>query len=298
MAGPAEVGSRPSPELDDVAPRALFGGLADESWIWLHLEGCDRCPFLARYLPSLPGNVLGGRVTDTTGSAALETGFRIYILFKQLYERHAGPMVPSCRILDFGCGWGRVTRFFLRDVEPENLIGIDIDETALEACRETNRWCCFERCDVFPPTGFEAGSFDLVYAYSVFSHLSEEAHLRWLAEFERILKPDGILLLTTLGRDFIERSSEWAVRDDSSFLRAWQRQAAGVFLPTESWLAAYDRGEFCYRVIDEAENPHFGFACVPERYLRRVWARDLIVREFRPGEPGLQPLIVCSKRRQ
>ena len=97
MAGQAKIGPRPSTELDDVVPRALFGGLTDESWIWLNLEGRDRCPFLGRYLPSLPGTALEGRVTAQTGQAALETASRLYILIKRAVRevrRRDAPLVP------------------------------------------------------------------------------------------------------------------------------------------------------------------------------------------------------------
>ena len=174
-------------------------------------------------------------------------------------------------------------------------MGIDIDETALAACRETNRWCRFEACEVLPPTEFEAGSFDLIYAYSVFSHLSQEAHLRWLEEFKRILRAGGMLLLTTLGRDFIERSTDWTMQEPAS-LAAWQRQAAGAFSPADDWLAAYDRGELCYRPVDEQKNPHFGFTCIPERYVRTVWSRHFIVPGVPsvPGQPASRDRVARS----
>ena len=49
----------------------------------------------------------------------------------------------------------------------------------------------FEQSAVEPPLRFADGSFDIVYAYSVFSHLSERVQLRWVEEFARILRPGG-----------------------------------------------------------------------------------------------------------
>jgi SAM-dependent methyltransferase len=290
----------PTP-LDPLTPRSLFGGLTDDQWRWLHLEGRVSCPFLTRYLPSLPDQRLQDRLTATSGDTALEWGGHAYELFKQLYEKHAGPLSPTSRVLDFGCGWGRVIRFFLRDVEPTNLVGIDVSEEAIAACLETNHWCRFERCGTLPPTALESQSFDLAYAYSVFSHLSEEAHLRWLVEFERLLKPEGLLIVTTLPRAFLAVCSEWAAEDDDQDRPAWQRQAIACLTPIEHFLSAYDRGEFCYAPLSE-DRPHFGLASISEQYVRSTWIRHLEVLEFIPARdlssPGFrQDVIVCRNRR-
>jgi len=55
-----------------------------------------------------------------------------------------------------------------------------------------------------PPVEFPAGFFDIIYAYSVFSHLNEDTHLKWIEEFSRILKAGGLLLVTTQARRFID----------------------------------------------------------------------------------------------
>ena len=190
--------------LDGVPPFELFGGATDEAWRNLHLEARETCLFLNRYLPSLTGDPdFEESMVGVSGIPALRQGFQIYEIFKALYEKYAGPISPDNCVLDFGCGWGRVIRFFLREVAPDNLIGLDAYEPALAACRKTNRWSQFFRCDVLPPTELKSGSFDLIYAFSVFSHLSEEAHWRWLEEFKRILRPSGVLVLTTFQRDFL-----------------------------------------------------------------------------------------------
>jgi SAM-dependent methyltransferase len=291
------VGETPPLPLDHVTPVTLFGGLDDVTWRWAHLEGRELCPFLERYLPALPDDSLQSSFVGSSGVAALAGGFEAYDLVRGLYVKHAGPLVRSGRILDFGCGWGRVIRYFLKDVEPENLIGIDKNERAIAVCKTTNAWCRFEHCDVLPPTHLEAGSFDLVYAWSVFSHLSEEAHLHWLEEFERLLRPGGIAVVTTFSREVLERCSDWLTADPTALLE-WQRHAAKAFAPTDEWLDAYDRGDFCYGEIPQFNNRHFGLTCIPPRYVHRVWSKHFVVREFDPLLAGLQALIVCRKRRR
>jgi SAM-dependent methyltransferase len=262
-------------------PFRLFGGVTDQEWLWLCLEGRDQCPFLARYLPGSPTEAIQLRVTRQTGKGALETAAQSYLAFRRIYEDQVGPFNGSERVLDFGCGWGRIIRFFLRDVEPENLVGIDIDEVAIAACRDTNHWSQFHQCPVLPPTDFGDATFDFVYAYSVFSHLSEEAHLSWLEEFNRILKPQGVLILTTLPRSYIEHGAQ-----------------ADEFSPSQEYLRIYDEGGFCYHPLDEASNPHFGLASIPERYVKRVWSGLFDVQEVRPESELPQVVIVCTKKQK
>jgi len=50
-----------------------------------------------------------------------------------------------------------------------------------------------------PPLPFPDNSFDLIYAVSVFTHLSEEHQRTWLPELRRVLRPGGRLLLVDIG---------------------------------------------------------------------------------------------------
>src|SRR2546421_5896257 len=147
--------------LESISPVRLFGGVDDETWKWVNLEGPSLCPFLARYLPTLPDERFQVEFVGVSGPEAVTTGAEIHDLFKRLYEQHAGPLLPSHRVLDFGCGWGRVIRFFLKEIEPDNLYGIDFNEQAIAACQATNRWCRFLRTAETPPTDFESDSIEL-----------------------------------------------------------------------------------------------------------------------------------------
>ncbi len=202
----------------------------------------------------------------------------------------AGPLTPDVRVLDFGCGWGRIARYFLRDLGPDDLIGIDVNPAAVGAARNTNRWFTFEECELFPPTRFEEQSFDLVYAWSVFSHLSEESHLAWLEEFVRITKPGSLVVLTTLGRAFL--AEELAAVAAADRVEPWQQRALSSFGDLDRAVAAFDRGDFCYGAI--AETPHFGFTCIPETYIRDRWAEFLQIEEIVPT--GTPQVMIVARR--
>jgi SAM-dependent methyltransferase len=104
------------------------------------------------------------------------------------------------RVLDFGCGAGRTLRHFLSEAETGEFWGADIDAASIEWMREAlcpplHAW----RSAIGPPLGLEHGSFDLVWAISVFTHLTDTS-LPWLLELHRLLKPGGLLIATYMGR--------------------------------------------------------------------------------------------------
>jgi SAM-dependent methyltransferase len=107
------------------------------------------------------------------------------------------------RVLDFGCGAGRVLRHFLPDARHAEFWGSEIDEPSV-------RWIDQHLSPPLrvihhgesPPLRAPAGHFDLIYAMSVFTHITDEWSA-WLVELHRLLAPDGLLLATFLGRDMI-----------------------------------------------------------------------------------------------
>lgn len=103
------------------------------------------------------------------------------------------------RILDFGCGSARVLRH-LRDLPVScRLYGTDIDPEAIRWCRQAIPFATFQRNEAWPPLPFPSSSFDLIYAFSVFTHIDEEMQNAWLAELKRVAASRGTVVLTTHG---------------------------------------------------------------------------------------------------
>ena len=108
-------------------------------------------------------------------------------------------------ILDFGCGCGRVTRRLAG--LPGEVRGSDVDGPAVDWCRENLTFATFTENELEPPLPFPAEDVDFVYAFSVLTHLPVPVQHAWVDELARVLRPGGLLLVSTHG-DALPRAPE------------------------------------------------------------------------------------------
>jgi SAM-dependent methyltransferase len=104
-------------------------------------------------------------------------------------------------VLDFGCGCGRIARAWAGLSGPA-LHGCDYNPKLVAWCRANLPFMEFRENELEPPSPYPGGSFDLVYAISILTHLTEPVAKRWMAEWARILRPGGLLLFSTHGDAF------------------------------------------------------------------------------------------------
>jgi SAM-dependent methyltransferase len=276
-------------------PNRVFGRVDDDRWLWYNTVSSRRFATFRNILPTLPDEQTQIGFIGSAGDAALGEAFHTYVLIKNLAAKHGRPIGRTSTILDFGCGWGRTLRFFMKDVPTAQLTGVDVMPRAIELSKANNPWCNFELTRPLPQTRFADETFDLIYLYSVFSHLSEEAHLLWLGEFQRLLKRGGILIATTWPRDYIERC-ERARKGDT---RSIHPGSLVSFMDTAEALRQYDRGEFCHSPVGGGEalpGSFYGETCIPADYVKKNWTRFLEFCEFVSSEHGEQNVIVMRKR--
>jgi len=98
------------------------------------------------------------------------------------------------RILDFGCGAGRVIRH-LPAMTGAELYGVDYNPLFVRWCAR-NLKGAFSRNALLPPLRFPDRHFDVAYLLSVFTHMRRATQLRWLAELLRVTRPGGVVVTT------------------------------------------------------------------------------------------------------
>jgi SAM-dependent methyltransferase len=145
------------------------------------------------------------------------------------------------RVMDFGCGGGRTLTHFTEEAEAAEIWGVDVNAEALSV---VERDLCppmhAQLSQVDPPLEFEDESFDLIWAISVWTHLTDNA-LPWLAEMHRVLKPGGLLIATYMGESHSEvlAGEDWDEdRIGMNVLRHYQEwdKGAPMVLISDWWM--------------------------------------------------------------
>lgn len=132
-------------------------------------------------------------------SAQGEAGYFSAMAGKALLGLVRSTRVPVAgRILDFGCGMGH----FMATLYSEGVIceGADFSARSVElASAKLTSLGSPARVNQLRglPTDFEAESFDLVFLLETIEHLSREDSMETLTELFRIIRPGGILVVTT-----------------------------------------------------------------------------------------------------
>ncbi len=182
----------------DASPRqyALFRDLDDDVWSLLLTQQYELYPHVRALLPSMPEPELQELWNGRSGLPLASQSRSFYARLRASYARHGERPLAEASVLDFGCGWGRLTRFLARDVAPGRLFGCDPVEGILDVCRANRVAATFARSELVPERLPFDEHFDLAFAFSVFTHLSERAHERSLLALHRSLRPRGILIVT------------------------------------------------------------------------------------------------------
>jgi SAM-dependent methyltransferase len=95
-------------------------------------------------------------------------------------------------MLDFASGYGRVTRFLVREIAPERLWVSDIYRGAMSFQAAT--FGVKTLLSATRPEEFACGQrFDLVFVTSLFTHLPEPTFRGWLQRLLALLSPTGML---------------------------------------------------------------------------------------------------------
>jgi SAM-dependent methyltransferase len=105
---------------------------------------------------------------------------------------------PLTTVYEWGCGPARIIRQLPAVLDKGvEFHASDYNEETIDWCKKNVPGIHFLKNELQPPLPYTDNKFDFIYAPSVFTHLSETTGLQWAIELHRVLKPNGILLITT-----------------------------------------------------------------------------------------------------
>jgi SAM-dependent methyltransferase len=209
------------------------------------------------------------------------TGYNAFKTFESLLARHGVTYKPGLKLLDWGCGHGRVARHFINHWNEAQISGTDIDAENIGWCQKHLPGGRFIVAPLWPKLNVPDSSFDAIIGLSVMTHLTEEAQAAWIKELRRILKPDGVALITFSGHGSaayasIHQTPEWWTKwietgfDDGQIDTALEGKIAD---------ASY------YRVTHQSP-----------QHARAAWSRVMNIVDIEPQAFGYQDVAILRRR--
>jgi ubiquinone/menaquinone biosynthesis C-methylase UbiE len=126
-----------------------------------------------------------------------EQGRKEASALRALALAHDLPLDQQARVLDFGCGCGRIARWLAPTVVEAGgkFHGSDLNPKLIGWCR-ANLQGNYRVNGLQPPMPFKAASVDLLYSMSVLTHLKLATAQAWLDDFARVLAPGGLAIIS------------------------------------------------------------------------------------------------------
>lgn len=132
---------------------------------------------------------------DKAYHSYLSAGLNAYRLIDKLVANRKGGWDEVHSFLDFASGYGRLTRFMILKLLPEQVWVSDVKKQAVAWQKKQFGVNGFSSS--FIPENIQPDqSFDLIYVGSLFSHLPEHLFHRWLKKLWEMLSEKGMLIFS------------------------------------------------------------------------------------------------------
>ncbi|MCB1224272.1 MAG: class I SAM-dependent methyltransferase [Verrucomicrobiales bacterium] len=185
------------PELERSLSAALDAAAADADWT-------ARVPGWPTFRSAVSSAISSEDIMLVKSTAPHYVGVGLSAL-ECMNQCLAAAQAPAPRrVLDFGCGYGRVLRF-ARAAWPEaEIYATDMDAEGLGFCVHHLR-CFGVATDLDHGPDWVSARFDLIWVGSVFTHLSVADSQRLMAHLAAFLAPGGLVVFTTHGENALDR---------------------------------------------------------------------------------------------
>ena len=182
------------PQLFNNIPLELFGKLL------LDIPSQYSC--VKGFFPSMASEEVQRNWTGTHGETLLNQSLAFIKTMGFGYATITGNRIEDANILDYGCGWGRLIRLLYKYVPVENIYGVDPWDESIKICRQNGVKGNLAISDYLPLSLPFDRQFDLIFAFSVFTHLSEKTAHTVLDTLRKYISSKGILVITIRPKEY------------------------------------------------------------------------------------------------
>lgn len=239
-------------------PAKVFRGLDDDFFALL----CSKdYPGFAAVKAALPAYPSESWVQDCTGNLtlfeAVKEAVQFWGLAKSVYGQHARrrPPLGKATVVDYGAGWGRITRFCVKDaakvyaVEPNPIF-----HELFTRCAVPGE---LVKSDLLSAEPLPIRKADLLFCFSILTHASDRLARNIAERWAEIMAPGGVVMFTIRPGTYLEMDG-----GEISRLSADERAAVQ---------ADYREGRLAYWPYPDS--PDWGITIAPMAYLDEVFSK-------------------------
>jgi 2-polyprenyl-3-methyl-5-hydroxy-6-metoxy-1,4-benzoquinol methylase len=182
------------PTLFRYIPLDIFGELL--------LNVPPRYPSIKNYFPSMASDEVQIKWTGKSGRPLLNQTLDFLRTMVYSYAVITGNKINNANILDYGCGWGRLIRPLYKLIPADNIYAVDPWIESIKQCEQHGIMCNLALSDYVPDSLSFERKFDLIYAFSVFTHLSEKTTTKVLQTLRKYINDNGMLAITIRPKEY------------------------------------------------------------------------------------------------
>jgi SAM-dependent methyltransferase len=225
---------------------------SDSEWLTAMLESLTEPEIDGIRFPQFPSEETQRFIQGASADIAVRGAHCFYEEAKLAAVKNDRPFEPDGVLLDFGSGWGRTIRPFMRHFDLRNMFGC---EPSVEWCmqaRALNPFLTFVNSPYEPPLIFKDEAFDYITAYSIFTHLPVYLFREWFQEFWRLLKPGGLVLFTMMGIRMVQEV--YAEARAGKEMHFWHKILADNLGDSETVQRQLNAGELLFLRTQNSDN--------------------------------------------
>ena len=287
--------ARNSMQERNMSINTAFAGKTNDEWLAI-LQRSVHEPYIDGVeLPRFPASFVQMGYNGAADAEGILRAHGFWLYAEGYWRAFNNHLTKDSRVLDIGCGWGRITRFFARDFAPENIHGVDIDSRAIVLCQFLGVPGQFVQTQPGARLPFPDGFFSCIVAASVFTHLPEPVASSLIDEISRVAAPGASIVFTVEDSSFLKNFEIEGIENHGERWRLLSR-----YKPMLADLRSrYANGEYLYLVTNDDEGlrkEFYGDALVPREWMEKNWARHFKLVRFDASAPPVDQAIVVGRK--